>query len=196
MIPLLILLEELVHTDFGTADLSAVRERLRDRPPDEDVRDRAKALLDALAAVQRRRPDEVYVWAGTRLVMPLAKDFPGIVRGHTSARTLLLQLAQVAPTVVADVLPGVTCPEFWQDFLDGETIRIGFDGPVEAAWLLEGVARGLGTHFGERVDTSRADAPPALKERRLVDVKVVPERRSGSRAGRPTTGLSSAGIRS
>jgi hypothetical protein len=196
MIPLLVILEELVHTDFGTMDLNSVRQRLAAQSPAPTVAGQACAFLDALAVVQHRPREEVYVWAGQRVVGPLVAEFPAIFKGHTSTRTLLLQLGQVAPALVADVLPESVCPDFWEDFLDSETIRIGFDGPEEAAWALQGIAAGLGTHFGERVDASRGVAPAALTDRRLVDVKVVPERRGGGRGGRPVFGLSSAATRS
>lgn len=196
MISLLVILEELVHTDFGTMDLTLVRQRLAAQTPEPTVAGQACAFLDALAVVQHRAREEVYVWAAQRVVGPLVSEFPGTFKGHTSTRTLLLQLGQAAPALVTEVLPESVCPDFWEDFLDSETIRIGFDGAEEAAWALQGIAGGLGAHFGERVDASRGVAPPMLTDRRLVDVKVVPERRGSSRGGRPSFGLSSAGTRS
>ncbi len=196
MISLLVILEELVHTDFGTMDLASVRQRLAAEAPEPTVAGQAGTFLDALAAVQHRPREEVYVWAAQRVVGPLVSEFPTVFKGHTSTRTLLLQLGQVAPALVTEVLPESACPDLWEDFLDSETIRIGFDGPEEAAWVLQGIVAGMGAHFGERVEASRGVAPPMLSDRRLVDVKVVPERRGGGRGGRPSFGLSSAGTRS
>jgi hypothetical protein len=196
MISLLVILEELVHTDFGTMDLTSVRQRVAGQAPASTVAGQACAFLDALAVVQQRPREEVYVWAGQRIVGSLVSEFPAVFKGHTSTRTLLLQLGQAAPALVSEVLPESVCPDLWEDFLDSETIRIGFDGPEEAAWVLRGLATGMGAHYGERVEASPGVAPPALTDRRLVDVKVVPERRGGGRGGRPSFGLSSAGTRS
>ncbi|MEQ1692457.1 MAG: heme NO-binding domain-containing protein [Gemmatimonas sp.] len=193
MTSLLLLLEELVDADFGATDLHAVRKSLGARGDSSaDPAVEAKAFLDALAIVQRRTPAQVYVWAGTRLAAPVAKLLPKLTKGHTSTRSMLLQMTQMANMLAAELLPESTCPDFWADYLDGETVRIGFDGPREVAWVLEGAVKGLGTHFSERVDVSLPDAPAGLLERRLVDVKVRQERRSS----RPTSGLSAAGSRS
>lgn len=184
------LLEEFIEDDFGVTDLKAVRSQLNGQVDESLPTIGAKAMLDALATAQRRTPEQVYVWAGTRLAAPVTKLLPQVFRGHTSARTLVLQLSAISSAVVSELLPDATCPDFWTDFLDGETIRIGFDGPAEVAWLLEGIVNGLGAHFGERVNVGRPATPAALTERRLLDVKLTPERRS-----RATAGLSAAGLR-
>jgi hypothetical protein len=185
-----LLLEELIEADFGVADLKAMRSQLPVATDDAFPAAGAKSMLDALASAQRRTAEQVYVWAGTRVAAPVTKLLPSVFRAHTSTRTVILQLSSLAAAVVTELLPDATCPDFWEDFLDGETVRIGFDGPTEVAWLMEGLVRGLGTHFGERVEVGRPATPPALKDRRLLDVKVSPERRS-----RQVAGLSAASLR-
>jgi hypothetical protein len=181
--PLHLLLEEFIEDDFGTAELKGVRAQVNGRNADASPAAAAKAILDALATAQRRTPEETYLWAGTRLAAPITKLLAPVFRGHTSTRTIVLQMSSLSAQVVRELLPETDCPDFWEDFLDGETVRIGFDGPAEVAWLLEGIVRGLGAHFGERVDVGRPAAPVALTERRQLDVKVVPERRSRGSAG-------------
>ena len=181
--PLHLLLEEFIETDFGAAELKAMRAHLSEGITDEFPAVAAKAILDALAAAQRRTPEQAYTWAGTRLGASITKLLPQAFRGHTSARSIILQMSAISAAVGRQLLPETALPEFWEDFLDGETIRIGFDGPAEVAWVLDGVVRGLGAHFGERVEVGRPSGPAALTERRLLDVKVIPERRSRASAG-------------
>jgi len=184
--PLLVHLEDLVLADYGNGDLAAVRARLADRaslPSDAPLAMRAKQFLDALAQVQHRAPDQVYVWAGTRLVAALAREFPAVFRDHTSTRTVLLQLGSVVSALAAELLPDASVPEFWEDYLDATTVRVNFDGPVEVQWLLEGATVGLAGQYGELVQASRGVSPASLPDRRLLDVKVIPDRRGGSRGG-------------
>jgi hypothetical protein len=192
MASLLALLEDLVFAEFGAGELLAVRQRvvpLGDDAPPSAV---AKRFLEALALEQRRKPQQVYVWAGTKLVAPILKVMPAATGGHTSTRTMLLQLSQLLPRVVAEFLPGSACPEFWGDLQSGDVIRVGFDGAEELAWVVEGAVHGLAAHFGEEVDVTHAYAPRALKDRRLLDVWVIPKSRPPVRPNSPARGLSSA----
>ena len=190
---LLVHLEDLVLADFGAGELSAVRSALAARPcADLPEVGRLKQFLDTLAVVQHREVDQVYVWAGTRLTAVLAKECPALLRGHTSIRTVLLQLNQASGSALAELLPEATAPDFWEEYLDATTIRVGFDGPIEVKWLLEGITGGLAGIFGERVETRRGVAPAALPDRRLVDIQVVPDRRGMARS---TAGVTSAGSR-
>lgn len=194
--PLLTLLADLVHDDFGPVELSFVREHLALGTVSESVVGEVGRFLKALAVVQKRPAKDCYVWAGRRLAAPVAKSRPAWLRDHTSVRTILLQFGRVAPAVVESIVGEGTCPDFWEDFLDGETVQIGFDGPEEVAWVIEGAVAGLSEFFGERAELSRGVPAASLLERRLVNVKVIAERRAPQRGARPTVGLSSSGFRS
>jgi hypothetical protein len=194
--PLLTMLADLVHDDYGAAELSLVRKQLALGTGRESVVGEVGRFLDALAVVQKRPTRDCYVWAGRRLAAPVSKSRPAWLRDHTSVRTILLQFGRVAPAVVANLVGEGACPEFWEDFLDGETVQIGFDGPEEVAWVIEGAVGGLSEFFGERAELSRGVPAASLLERRLVNVKVIPERRAPQRGARPVVGLSSPGLRS
>jgi hypothetical protein len=194
MLPLLSLLEDLVVAEFGNRDLNELRRHLAS--PDEEMSTalRARQLLESLALVQKKKPQQVYSWAGTRLIERLLKATPAITRGHTSVGTVLLQLNALIPRVIADQLPDSVCPEFWGDLMGGDVVRVGFDGDEEVAWVVEGAVRALAAHFGEEVEITRGFARQSLTERRLVDVRRVPKART-ARPIRATPGLSSAGLR-
>ena len=194
--PLLALLADIVHDDFGPVELSLVRERLALAPVHESGVGEVGRFVQALAVVQKQTVRETFVWAGRRLVAPVCKARPGWLRDHTSVRTILLQLGRVAPTVVETLIGEGHCPDFWEDFLDGETIQIGFDGPEAVAWVLEGAIAGLSEHFNERAELSRGVPPATLLERRLLNVRVIAERRVTQRGARHAVGLSSSGQRS
>ena len=194
--PLLALLADLVHDDFGPVELSLVRERLAQTAVSDSAVGEVGRFLNALAVVQKRPVKDSYLWAGRRLVAPVAKDRPTWLRDQTSLRTILLQLGRLAPSVVETLVGEGTCPEFWEDFLDGETVQIGFDGREEVAWALEGAVVGFSELFGERAEVSRGVPAASLLERRLVNVRVIAERRATQRGARPTVGLSSSGHRS
>ena len=194
MTSLLAVFEDLVVADFGSRDLNELRRHLA--PPDEPMSTvaRARQFLDSLALVQRKKPQQVYTWVGTRLLARLLDSTPTMMKGHTSVGTVLLQLHLLIPRIAAEQLPGSACPEFWGDLMGGEVVRVGFDGDEELAWVLEGAVRALATHFGEEVEITRAFPRRSLPDRRLVDVRRVPK----PRASRPTlasSGLSSAGHR-
>jgi hypothetical protein len=62
--------------------------------------------------------------------------------------------------------------------IDAETLRVSFTGSSDMASLLEGAVRGVGRHFGERVEPTRAFSPAYAPDRRLIDVKITPDRRT------------------
>lgn len=171
-------LEDIIRLEFGTADLAAMRARAGLPMDDATPFTQVAALIRAVAYIRRRSPEEMFTWAGAKLAAPLVTDHPNLLKPHVSVRTMLLQVSQLAPTVVQRLSPGSTCPDFWEDLLDGETTRISFDGPEEVASALEGVLRGLAAHYGEWVAVTRGTPPAVLPERRQVEAKVRPERRT------------------
>ena len=195
MTSLLALLEDLVVAEFTTRDLTAVQKRALPSDVDTPTVDVARRLLDALAAVQNKKPQKVYTWAGARLATHVLNATPGMTRGHTSVRTFLLQLNLLIPKLVAGSLPDAECPEFWGDLMGGDVVRIGFDGDEEVAWLVEGAVGAMAAHFGEQVEITRGSAKATHTERRLIDVLAVSKSRVSSRPISAPRGLSSAGFR-
>lgn len=186
MTSLVELLEGCIRLEYGPSEMASVRTRLSQstRSPDATASNApatqasmVNAMLRALYEVRRRPPSEIYIWAGTKLAPAVLKDDPGILKDQSSLRTMLLQLHLVSPPVLAKLSPGTECPDMWEDLIDSETTRINFDGPAEAAWVLEGLIKGICQHFGEWVAVTEGMAPSVLKERRILEVKVRPERR-------------------
>jgi hypothetical protein len=183
MLSLLVLLEDCVRIEFGPTELAAVRAVASERTTGPTTLDKARGFLSAIAEVRRKREPEVYRWFGKLLVEPLIKAVPQLVKGHSSTRTIALQLGNLARTAVAAMAPGLPCPDFWTDLLDADSLRVGFDGPEPVADILDGVLRGFAVHFSELIEIERGVAAPNLTQRRLLDLKVLPDRRSG--AGSP-----------
>lgn len=193
MASLLQVLEDLVVAEFGNRDLNELRRHLA--PPNEamSTAKRAGQFIESLALVQRKKPQQVFSWAGVRLIERVLKTTPTVISGHTSVGTILLQLNLLIPRLAATQLPESECPEFWGDLMGGDLVRVGFDGPEELAWVLEGAVRALAAHFGEEVEITRAFARQTLPDRRLVDVRRLAKTRV--RPIMATSGLSSAGLR-
>ncbi len=179
MSSLLVLLEDCIKLEFGPGELAAVRAVAAERRDTSTTLQKTAALLSAVAEVRRKRESEVYRWFGKLLVEPMLREFPQLIKGYSSTRSLLLQCHQLATSAMTVFLPGTPCPELWADLLDQDSLRIGFDGPEEIAQLIEGVVQGFGVHYSELVEVSRATPPPQLAERRLIDVRVLPDRRHG-----------------
>lgn len=180
MTTLLVLLEDCVLHEFGAPALDAVRSAASGKASGSGTVEKAVAFLEALGVVRKQPMADCYRWAGQVLAAPVLRLGLPTLKEHTSTRTLLLKLHEVIPQVMASIAPGVSAPDVWEDLLNDHTIRVAFDGPEEVAQILEGAAAGLGPHFREVVQVSRGTPPATLASRRLVDVSVRPERRSGS----------------
>jgi hypothetical protein len=181
MSTLLPLLNDALRAEFGAADLAAMH-AIADaqRTGATATATHANALLRAAMTVRKKSEAEVYRWAGAQLAMHVVKSTPSVAKGISSTRTVLLQLNRLAVEAVSALMPDALCPDFFEDLLGSDTTRIGFDGPESVALMLEGAVMALGAHYGERIDVSRGTPNVVLVERRLVDVKVLPDRRSGS----------------
>jgi hypothetical protein len=179
---ILVLLEDLVRSEFGSGDLAAVRAVAASRLGTVGVGDgpvgRVSAFVRALSEVRRRPLPEVYIFVGMRLVPSVVKDVPTNAQEPPSTRQVLLQLDQCAPPILDSLLPGVQVPSFDVELIDVEALRISFVGADDAASALEGVVHGLGLHFGERVEVRRVTPPSYAPDRRLLDVKITAERRT------------------
>jgi len=179
---ILVLLEDIVRLEFGANDLAKVRavaaERFGDIANGTGSAGRVAAFVRAVSEVRRRPPAEVYTFVGMRLAETVVKDFPTITHDRPSTRQVLLQINQLAPAVLDALVPGVDVPAFDVELMDAEALRVSFMGTSDAASLLEGVVRGLGQHFGERVECTRSPAPSYAPDRRLIDVKFGTNRRT------------------
>ncbi len=188
---ILVLLEDIVQSEFGPGALASVRAvaatRVTDAVYGAGSAARVTAFIGAVCEVRRRPLPEVYAFIGTRLATSVVKDFPMVTRDRQSTRLVLLQINQLAPAVLDALVPGVEVPAFDVELIDAETLRLSFTGSSEMASLLEGAVRGLGQHFGERVEPSRAFSPAYAPDRRLIDVKITPDRRTEN-APSPTGG--------
>jgi hypothetical protein len=179
---ILVLLEDIVRLEFGANDLAKVRavaaERFDDIANGTGPAGRVAAFVRAISEVRRRPLPEVYTFVGMRLTETVVKDFPMTTRDRHSSRQVLQELNQIAPAVLDALVPGVDAPAFDVELVDAEALRLSFLGSSDAASLLEGVVRGLGQHFGERVESKRSPAPSYAPERRLIDVKFGTDRRT------------------
>lgn len=179
---ILVLLEDIVRLEFGPGELASVRAvaatHVSDAVYGSGSAARVTAFVRALCEVRRRPLPEVYAFVGMRLAASVVKDFPMVTRDRQSTRLVLLQINQLAPAVLDALVPGVEVPAFDVELIDAETLRVSFTGTSDMASLLEGAVRGVGQHFGERVETTRAFSPAYAPDRRLIDVKVTPDRRT------------------
>lgn len=177
---LLVLLEDCVRNEFGAPLLDSLRADVSARPEGGSTLEKARDFLAALAQRRKHSIEDTYRWAGMVLAAPVLKLGLPTLKEFSSTRTLLLKMHVVLPQAMSVVVPGVTPPDVWEDLLNDHTTRVSFDGPEEMALVLEGAAVGLGAHFRELVTVTRGTPPATLTSRRLVDVSVRPERRSGS----------------
>jgi len=188
---ILVLLEDIVRLEFGAGDLASVRaiavERFRDIANGTGPAGRVAAFVRAISEVRRRPLPEVYTFVGMRLTETVLKELPMITRDRPSSRLVLQQINQIAPAALDALVPGVDVPAFDVELMDAEALRVSFMGSSDAASLLEGVVRGLGQHFGERVEAKRSPAPSYAPDRRVVDVKFGVDRRTDDAP--PPTGV-------
>jgi hypothetical protein len=178
---ILVLLEDLVHAEFGPKDLAAVKERAAARLHDPGrlpgAAGRVMAFVEAIADVRRRPAQEAYQFVGFRLVPPVLAEFEEVLKGHTTTRAVFMQLSRIAPQVLDVLMPGIGDGELDVELLDLESLRVRFEGPIEMVAVFEGAAVALGQHYGERVEVRRVSPPAFAPERRLLDIKVAGERR-------------------
>ncbi|WP_310571399.1 heme NO-binding domain-containing protein [Gemmatimonas sp.] len=179
---ILVLLEDIVRLEFGPGELASVRAvasaHVSDAVSGTGSAVRVTAFVRALCQVRRRPLPEVYAFVGLKLAQSVVTDFPMVTRDRQSTRLVLLQINQLAPAVLDALVPGVEVPAFDVELIDAESVRVSFTGTPEMASLLEGAVRGLGQHFGERVEPTRASPPSYAPNRRLIDIKITPDRRT------------------
>lgn len=177
-----LLLDEVIQVEFGANDLTRIRavaaDKLTASGRGPGLGSRAMAFIEATASVRRRPESEMYAFVGTRLAPLAFKEVPNLLRSYQSTRSILLQVTRVAPAVLDAFVPGLPYPEFDVELIDGDTMRVAFDGPEPLADLFEGVALGIAQHFNERIVVSRANPPAYAPDRRMVDIRVIPERRN------------------
>jgi hypothetical protein len=187
---ILVLLEDMVQREFGSSELASVRaisaERLEDAGRQGGAAGRVTAFVDALVQMRHRPSLEVYTFVGLKLVPPVLAEFKTAIRGHESTRSVLLQITRVAPQLLDVLVPGTELPDFDVELVDLETMRVTFHGTSEAAALFEGAVMGLGNHFHERVEARRVSPPSFAPDRRMIDVKIFPERRAAPPTPAPT----------
>ncbi len=186
---ILVLLEDLVQAEFGSTELAAVRasssEHLRDVGRLAGAPGRVMAFIEAIADVRRRPVHEVYQFVAAKLVPLVLTEYSGLLKGHTSARSVLMQITRLAPTVLDTLIPGIPYAEFDVELIDLETMRVRFEGPAEMLAAFEGIAMGLAKHYGERAETSRVSPPAFAPDRRMLDIKIGAERRDPRTPARP-----------
>lgn len=177
-----LLLEEVIQAEFGASDLNRMRAVAADKVASSgrgpELGPRAMALIEAAASVRRRPANEMYAFIGTRLAPVAFKEVANLLRSYQSTRSIILQVTRLAPVILDALVPGLPYPEFDVELIDGDTMRVGFDGPEPLADLFEGVALGIAQHFNERIIVSRANPPAYAPDRRMVDIRVIPERRN------------------
>ena len=71
-----------------------------------------------------------------------------------------------------------------EDTARAERLALSLETSDEIAACVEGAVRGVARHFHERVDISRPTPAAILTERRLIDVKLSPDRRSAQTVSR------------
>jgi hypothetical protein len=181
---LLVLLEDVVQTEFGAGELVKVRataaDRMRITKREPTMNARLLSMVEAMALIRRKSIDEMLTFLGLKVVPLVFKEMTPLLRSHTSTRPLLLQISRLAPAVLEGLTPGVEYPEFDCEMIETDTLRVGFEGSAEMAAVFEGVAMGIAQYFGERVQVKRTDSPAHNPRRMLVDVRVVPERRGSA----------------
>lgn len=186
---ILVLLEDLVHAEFGPRDLAEVR-TVAERKMSSVGRlsgasGRVMAFAEAIADVRRRPVHEVYQFVALKLMPLVIKEHRGLFTGYTSARTAMMQITRLAPVVLDTLIPGIPDAEFDVELIDMDTLRLRFEGPAEMLAALEGAALGLALHFGERVEVKRVSPPAFAPTRRLLDVRIGVERRDPVVPARP-----------
>jgi hypothetical protein len=178
---ILVLLEDLVQAEFGPRELAAVRasssEHLHDVGRLPGAPGRVMAFVEAIADVRRRPVHEVYQFVAMKLVPLVLKEYSALLKGHTSSRTVLMQITRLAPVVLDTLIPGIPYAEFDVELIDLDTMRVRFEGPAEMLAAFEGIALGLAQHYGERVEATRVPPPAFAPDRRMLDLKVGAERR-------------------
>jgi hypothetical protein len=182
---IIVMLEDLVQLEFGPSELAAVRAIAQAKlgTADSGSCGRMVALVEAMAEVRRQPVHEAYRFVSLMLVPPVLKEYPALLQGQTSARTVLMQITRLAPLVLGTLLPGIPDADFAVELIDVHTVRVRFEGPAEMLAALEGTTIGLARHFGERAETTRVPAPDFAPTRRLLDVRVGSDRREPVRSG-------------
>lgn len=189
---ILVLLEDLVQAEFGPRELAAVRasstEHLHAVGRLPGAPGRVMAFVEAIADVRRRPVHEVYQFVAMKLVPLVLKEYSGLLKGHSSARTVLMQITRLAPSVLDTLIPGIPYAEFDVELIDLETMRVRFEGPAEMLAAFEGIALGLALHYGERAETTRVAPPAFAPDRRMLDIKIGQERRDAKTPAKPPSG--------
>lgn len=175
-------LEQVVQAEFGQRDLAAVRAAFAERMQDADRLPEAAgavmAFVEAVAHVRRRPVHEVYQFLALKAAPLVLPEHAALLKGHTSSRSVLMQVTRLAPSLLEAAVPGAPYAEFDVELLDLETMRVRFDGSAEMLAAFEGVVAGMAQHFGERAEMTRVSAPAFAPDRRMVDIKVGSERRA------------------
>ena len=194
----------LVEAEYGALERVRVQQQYGPQRVGTSTLADGRRFVECLATAQGGTREAAYLWAGSALTQATFRAHPQWAASYTATVPLLLQVGQLAPVALRGWIPGAMCPEFAQQYIDGYSVQLAFEGPEELAWFVEGVVQGLGRRFGETVDTTRevlrgdvvsgeerAGTGERPRGRWQVTARVRPDRRRAGRAARQPVGLSS-----
>ena len=166
------LLEDLVKTEDGPAQLARVRAIASKANPGNDPVAKIAAVARAVAGIRDKTLTDVYRSLGAGVVAPIFKAFPILIRANKSTMSILMHINQVAPATLEAIVPGVAAPDFDVELLGTGTVRLRFVGSEAVAAMVEGVVEGIARHFGESVKCGWGTSPSTLPDRRVLEVGV------------------------
>jgi predicted hydrocarbon binding protein len=104
-------------------------------------------LARTAARLTGKTDDEIVRWFGERAVPLLIERYPQLFEAHSSTISLLLQLNDV----IHPEVPGAYAPEFDVDWIDEQSLALGYESYRDLCLFAEGLVQGTAAHFGESV---------------------------------------------
>ena len=168
------LLEDIVKTEDGPAQLAAVRAIASEYSPGHDGVAKVAAFATALGQVRSKSVVESYRSLGAALIPRILRAFPVLILANKSTMSLLMHINQVGPAILDAVLPEASPPEFDVELLGSDHLRLRFTASEHVSALVEGAVGGSAAHFSEKAECTWVASESILPDKRVLDIVLVP----------------------
>ncbi len=144
---------------------------------------RVEAAVGAIAETLELSLPDAWRLAGERAMSSLVEQLAPVLRVHSTAHTLCLDLNTIVHTELQPLAPMVTMPVIDVLLIDFTTLRLSLVASDNMVALLRGLLVGLATHYGQVarfsvVSEAQTSSAARLAGRQWMDVAFVADTRS------------------
>ena len=122
-------------------------------------------LIAAGAEILKVEPDDVERWFGEAAMPHLANSYPEFFANHSGSRGFVLTLNDIIHPEVRKLYPGADVPDFEFEDAGQNDLLMHYESERKMCSFAEGLIRGAGKYYGERVDVEHTSCMKTGDER-------------------------------